>query len=293
MSHAINLSALPPPSVIEPLDFETIFSTMLDDLRARDASFDALVESDPAYKILEVAAYRELLLRQRINDASCAVLLAYAQDSDLEHLAALLGVVRLIETNEDDEVTFRESDEDLRRRITESMEGFSTAGPIGAYHYHGMSSHADVKDISVTSPHPGDVLVTVLSREDDGVASAALLATVEEHLSADSRRPLTDHVMVQAAELVRYDIEASLVFYPGPDVQVTLAEAIEAVTDYAAQTHRLGQTATLSGIYAALHRPGVQKVTLSAPDADVSATLYQAPFCSNIVVVDGGLYDNG
>ena len=50
------------------------------------AAFTALVESDPAWTILEVAAYRELLLRQRINDASRAVMLAFATGADLEHL---------------------------------------------------------------------------------------------------------------------------------------------------------------------------------------------------------------
>lgn len=62
---AVDLSQLPAPSVVETLDFETILQAMLDDLLARDPDFSALVESDPAYKILEVAAYRELLLRQR------------------------------------------------------------------------------------------------------------------------------------------------------------------------------------------------------------------------------------
>ncbi len=48
-----------------------------------------IVESDPAYKILEVAAYRELLLRQRVNDASKLYYWPNAKGSDLDHLAAL------------------------------------------------------------------------------------------------------------------------------------------------------------------------------------------------------------
>jgi len=75
---AIDLSALPAPDIIETLDFEVILAAMLTDLQARDASFSALVESDPAYKILEVAAYRELLLQARINSAAKAVMLPYA-----------------------------------------------------------------------------------------------------------------------------------------------------------------------------------------------------------------------
>ena len=73
---AVDLSRLVAPTVVETLDFETIFAAMLADLQARDSAFSALVESDPAYKILEVAAYRELLIRQRVNDAGRAVMLA-------------------------------------------------------------------------------------------------------------------------------------------------------------------------------------------------------------------------
>ncbi|MCP4102949.1 MAG: baseplate assembly protein, partial [Lentisphaerae bacterium] len=68
--NAIDLSLLPAPNVIEPLDYEIIFSAMLTDLQSKATEFSALVESDPAYKVLEVAAYRELMLRQRVNDAS-------------------------------------------------------------------------------------------------------------------------------------------------------------------------------------------------------------------------------
>ena len=60
---AIDLAKLPSPNIIESLDYETIFQGMLEGLLQRDESFSALLESDPAYKILEVAAYRELLMR--------------------------------------------------------------------------------------------------------------------------------------------------------------------------------------------------------------------------------------
>lgn len=52
----IDLSTVPAPNVVQALNFETILAEMLADLQARDSVFTALVESDPAYKILEVAA---------------------------------------------------------------------------------------------------------------------------------------------------------------------------------------------------------------------------------------------
>lgn len=63
----IDLSQLPEPEVIENLDFETIYQELLGDFReAMAGEWTAEVESDPVLKLLQLAAYRELLLRARI-----------------------------------------------------------------------------------------------------------------------------------------------------------------------------------------------------------------------------------
>lgn len=49
-------------NIVEKLSYEEIFSRMKEELVKRDASFTELVESDPAMKVLEVTAWRELLL---------------------------------------------------------------------------------------------------------------------------------------------------------------------------------------------------------------------------------------
>ena len=94
MSQLIDLSTVPAPAIVEQFTFEEIVTAMLTDLRARDNAFTALVESDPAFKILEVCAYREMLMRQRVNEAAKACMLAYAVKNDLDNLGALLGVLR-------------------------------------------------------------------------------------------------------------------------------------------------------------------------------------------------------
>lgn len=289
----IDLSTLPAPSVVEPLSFETIFAEMLADLQDRDETFSALVESDPAYKILEVAAYRELLLRQRVNDASRAVMLAYATGSDLDQLGALFGVVRLTITPADTEAippvpAVMESDAEFRRRIQLSLEGFSTAGPEGAYIFHALAADGDVLDVSAVSPNPGEVVVTVLSRTGTGTAGAPLLSTVEDALNDDSVRPLTDLVTVQSATIVNYAVEAEIYTYPGPDSGTVIAEAEAALDAYIASVRKIGRDITLSGIYAALHRPGVQRVDLIAPVADVAIETDEAGHCTAIDITHAG-----
>jgi phage-related baseplate assembly protein len=278
---------------VEALDYETILAAMLADLQARDSAFTALVESDPAYKILEVAAYRELLLRQRVNDACRQVLLAYAVGTNLEQLAALFGVTRLTLTPGNPDAIppvepIYESDTDLRRRVQLSLEGLSTAGPVGAYIYHALTV-AEVADASVESPDPGEVVVTVLARAGTGLPSAQTIDAVEAALNAEDVRPLTDNVTVQAATIVSYAITATIYTYAGPDPVTVIASAQAAATAYAATNRKLGRNITLSGVYAALHQPGVQRVELAAPLANVICTPAQAANCTAITITNGGI----
>lgn len=293
---AVDLSRLPFPAVVEPLDFETILAAMLADLRARAPEFDALVESDPAFKLLEVAAYRELILRQRVNDAAKAVTLAYASGSDLDHLAARYNVARLVIDPGDQGIyppraPAYESDADLRLRVQLAFEGFSTAGPDGAYLFHALSAHGQVLDVSVHSPTPGDVVVAVLARGGDGTAAATLLAAVDAALNAEQVRPLTDRVSVQSALIVPFTVDATLTLYPGPDAAVVLADAQARLAAFLASNHRLGRDITRAGLIAALCTAGVQNVALAAPAADIVITIVQAPHCTASSVSIGG-YDD-
>lgn len=291
---AVDLAKLPFPNAVEVLDFEVILAEMLADYQSRDPEFTALVESDPAYKVLEVAAYRELLLRQRVNEAIKAVTLAYANDADLDQIAARYNVERLlIDAGNPDVIppippTY-ESNDSLRRRVQLSFEGFSTAGPEGAYLFHALGSDARVLDADARSPVPGQVIVAVLSNVGDGVAPSDLLAAVNATLSDEDVRPLTDQVLVESAGIVNYAITAQLKLYPGPDATVVLNAANAAAAAYAETNHRLGRDVTLSGLYAALHQEGVQNVALTSPVADIAVARNQASYCTGITITSAGI----
>ncbi len=256
---AIDLSRSPPPKVVEPLSYEAILAAMVADLVARDPAYSALLESDPAMKILEVAAARELLLRQRVNDAARSVMLAFAAGSDLEHLGALVGVARQA----------GESDDRLRRRIQLAPEAFTTAGSVGAYVFHALAADPRVRDVSVTSPGPGRVVVTILSSEADGLPSDDVIEAVRARLNGDDVRPLTDSVTVRRPTVAAFDIAARLYLYDGPDAAVVEAEARASLAAYLEGAFAIGRDVPRSAIFAALHRPGVQRVELPSPPADV------------------------
>lgn len=290
---SIDLSRLPAPKVVEALDYETILAAMVADLQGRDSSFTAIVESDPAYKVLETAAYRELLLRQRVNDAAKAVMLAFAGGSDEDQLGALLNVERLVIDPEDPgavppvAATY-ESDDAFRDRIQLAPEGFSVAGPSGAYEYFARSASGKVADVKVTRPADGEVLVSVLSGDGDGTPDQDTLDAVTAALTDKSVRPLTDKVTVAAAEIVDYSITAVLTLYDGPDSDVVRQAAEDAAVAYAAAHHRIGHDITLAGLYAALAQAGVMDVDLSAPAASVVISDSQASWCTAVSVTVGG-----
>jgi phage-related baseplate assembly protein len=293
MSAAIDLSRLPAPNVIEPLDFETILAEQLADLQERDTSYTGLLESDPAMKVLEVTAYRELKVRQRINEAARAVMLAYAMDSDLDHLGALMDVPRLqITPANPDRGTdaVMESNEDYRRRIQLAPQGLSVAGPEGAYIFHALSADGRVRNATATSPSPGHVVVTILSREGDGTASQELIDIVTARLYEDGVRPLTDFVEVRSAAIDRYQVRATLYSFAGPDSTVVVGEALKRIRQYVKDAHQLGRVPTLSGIDAALVVAGVERVKLSTPNNDPDISALRAHYCEDIALEYGGIW---
>ena len=294
---AIDLSRLPPPKVVEEIDWRDVRNDMLDDflarMRAAGVEDYAALESDPVVKLIEAAAYREMLLRQRVNDAARAVMLAQATGSDLDQLGALYGVARKLLDAGDPDATppvppTYEPDDEFRRRIQLAVEAFSTCGPQGAYIYHALAADPRVRDAQAYGPEdglglsPAQVLVVVLSREGDGSAPAELVEAVRAYISADERRPLADHVMVQSAEIVSYQITATLRILPGADPAVVEAAARAALQDYVRSRHKIGLSVDTSFIHAALAQPGVERVTLTEPAADIEIGLTQAAYCSAI-----------
>ncbi len=290
---AVDLSRLPAPSIVEGLSFEAIYADMLEQLQLFVPDFDATVESDPAVKLLQVAAYREMLIRARVNDAARQVMVAFATGSNLDHLAALFGVTRLLITAADPEndiAAVYESDDDLRSRVVIAPEALSVAGPEGAYIFHARSADGDVLDASAISPDPGDVLVTILSRDDGGVASAGLIATVAAYLSSETRRPMTDNVIVQSATIVPFVVTANITTFSGPDSAIVLAASRARLDAYLARSNRLGRDVTRGGIIAALGGvEGVQNVILTAPAADIVLNRTQAGRCTAITITHGGV----
>ena len=265
MTTLSDLASLPTPAVIETLSFETIFSELQTEFQSRYPDYSALLASDPAVKLLEVAAYREVLLRNRINTAAKASLLAFATGSDLDHLAAFYGVTRLMD----------ETDEGLRLRTRQRIIGFANAGGAAHYRYWALSASPEVSDVEVDSPEPGRVRISVLAKGEEQTVSNAVLNAVRAVVLRDDIRVLTDTVEVVAAELMPVTVHARLWLYPDAPLE-TLA-AIQAVfASTLAAYAGLGWDLTRSWIVGQLQRAGVHKVELLSPTTDIRVAANQA-----------------
>ena len=260
-----DLASLPTPAVIETLSFETIFSELQAEFQSRYPDYSALLASDPAVKLLEVAAYREVLLRNRINAAAKASLLAFATGSDLDHLAAFYGVTRLTD----------ETDEALRLRTRQRIIGFANAGGTAHYRYWALSASPEVADVEVDSPEPGRVRISVLAKGEADTVPDAVLDAVRAVVLRDDIRVLTDTVEVVPAELIPVTVTARIWLYP--DTPMAAFEAIEArFKEALAAQSGLGWDLTPSWVIGELHRPGVHKVELHSPTTDIRANANQA-----------------
>ncbi len=295
---SVDLASLPPPAVIETLAFETLLAECKADFVERFPAAAEVIdlESEPVVKLLESFAYRELKLRARYNDEAKSLLLAFAEDADLDHIGVTYynGARRLVVTLADGSAlpptpAVMESNFDYRQRLAMQPEGESVAGPRDGYRYHAMSAHGHVKDARPRRPVAGTVEVSVLSRIGNGLPDAGLIKVVEAALNEEAVRPMNDEVIVSPAKIVDYALDIGLVLFPGPAAEPVIGAVKAALEGFAQDHHRLGRDIVKSAIDAAAHVSGVKKVVINSPAADIACGLDQAPWCSGITVSIAGI----
>ena len=322
----LSLQSLPDPTIINGQDFEAILAELKADILGYAPELeDALaLESEPVAKLAQAFAYRIMHERKLANDQALSLMLAKAFGSQLDNLGALpfINTFRktLIEADPSQIpplAAVYESDEEYRARIQLALEGYTTAGSEGAYKFHALAAHADVEDVGILAPNfqrvqlaglpdgvialrcenavglddplPGDVAVTLLKRQESTTPSEDIQAAVEQALNKEKIRPLTDRPRVTFAQFVSYQVQAKLWFYPGPDSGLLIDEAQAQTQSYVNKRRAIGHDVSISGLHAALHRQGVQRVELVQPIADIAINDYQSAHCTGISISNMGV----
>lgn len=306
MAKLINLSKVPVPDIIEELNFEQLYERNKQMLIEIEPGYaDALqFDSDPQAKQLQILTYREMHLTARVNQATRANILASAFGQDLDALAANYNIERLVITPENPATNpptpaVLESDDALKRRVQLAFDGLNTAGSVDGYIFHTLGADGRVLDADAYSPAPCEVVLVVLAHTETSQPTNDLIIKIRNHfgltddgtaqLPTPSKvRPQGDRVTVQSAEIINYTIDAELNIMPGPDKQVVLAAAKNALSDYQLEQRKLGASITLSGIYKALHQPGVSEVTINQPASSVIIEAYQVAYCTSANIRVGG-----
>ena len=261
MTTVQDLSALPPPAVVEPLDYEAILAAHRADLIARhpEAAEDIALESEPITKLIESHAYRELLYRARVNDAARRQLLAFATGTDLDHKGAFYGLPRLP----------GEGDERYRLRIQLRIRALAGNGTREAYELAALTAAPQLRAARATQTVPGTVSVLLWPAVPaDGPAA---LATVTAALNADAQRILGVNLVVALARPRPIHISARITRLPSApsDLVAQLAAALPGIIEAGAT---LGQNLSRAWITARLMADGVAHVIYPDPAAPAELT---------------------
>lgn len=294
ISPTLNPNHLPVPDAIEELDQEAVFAERMAEFqqRADQAGFPYDVgglEFDPIVIDQQAHAHRETLMRARVNSAIRAVLPAYAQGTDLDAIVARANVQRItIEPGDPDSgiPPVMESDNALLVRYLTAFAVPSAGSPDG-YIYHALSAYPRARDIAVLGPgvhnRPGRATVVLLGEEDAPVTSE-IVDLVREYLSQDHIKPLTDELIVAAAEIIPYEIELTILVPRGPAPAV-VADAVEvAVRNAAHARFAIGAQVYVNVLEGAAYTGNVLRVTRTSPVADISPGPHQAALCTSVKI---------
>ncbi len=185
-----------------------------------------------------------------------------------------------------------ESDEAYRERIQIRPESFSVAGPSGAYEYWAKTANPAIVDVSVDSPAPVQVLITVLL-SGGVIPGASVLQQVSDVLNTSSVRPLTDQVTVQAPTAATYNINYTYYINRSreTDAEAIKAAVMAATSDYALwQKSRLGRDINPSQLTAKVMAAGASRISVTAPAYTVLSKS-QVAQDATVTVTFGGFED--
>ena len=188
----------------------------------------------------------------------------------------------------------QENDTQYYERMRESMESFSTAGPVNGYAYFTKSTSVAIADVAATTPEPGVVDVRVLLQGGQQ-PTETVLKEIEAALNADDVRPLTDLVRVSTPEENLFDIDVTFYIprYRKASFSIIEADARAAVERYITwQTEKMGRDINPSILNAYLMETGVKRVVIRKPEFEVVEENHVARLNRDAMnVQNGGIED--
>ncbi len=154
----------------------------------------------------------------------------------------------------------KEDDETYRERIREYGLASVTTGPQRQYESAAKEVSSEIIDANAINLGAGQVGVYLILSSDNG--AAAIIQSVEDALSAENVRPLTDTVTVQQATDVPYTLNVEYTSDGSSAVTESIAEAVNDYQDW--QDHKIGRAFNPDRLMAALYSAGATRVIWGA-----------------------------
>lgn len=186
--------------------------------------------------------------------------------------------------------TDEESDDSYRERIRQHWEATSTAGSRESYEYWAKAASSDIADTRAVKTSPGVVTVYVLMN-GASEPSQSTLDAVSAACSEEKRRPLTDNVIVSAAQVKAYDINLTYYVSSNRSTEVTSIQAAvnKAVNDFiAAQKVHLGGNLNPDSLRSALLTAGAYRIDITGP-AYTELLPQEVAVAGTVIVTYGGI----
>jgi phage-related baseplate assembly protein len=126
---------------------------------------------------------------------------------------------------------------------------------------------ADILAVAVDSPEPGVVDVRFVLTDGE-LPDAAMIALVNDSLSAETVRPLTDKVLVGAPDVVEYTVTGR---WYALRADAALLSGVARAVERAVETYRIwqrsqpGRDINPSRLIALVQQAGAKRVELDAP----------------------------
>lgn len=283
MTNLPDLSALPPPEVIEEISFEDYFAQLAADIKARFAAAGVdwdveQLETDAAVIVAQAAAYRETVLRSRINYVAQQGFLYFAESGNLEQLSAWLEVFRME----------GESDDRLKERFRLATFGRSAGGPAERYRSVVLGADIDVRDVAIwREGRDPTVNIAVLSQSGNGEPTQALLGVVETALTQPDIQVVSDTFNVVSA--IRKTVDVTLSVRLDPTAADSVADQVATTVQAEWQKQDLlGLDLTRAFLIQAAGIAGVTNVEVAEPEADTVALENEAIAINSVIVTVSG-----
>lgn len=161
-----------------------------------------------------------------------------------------------------------ETDDALRERVRIAPESYTVAGPRGMYESLTKAVSQEITGVSVTTPVPGTVDIRFVLTGGE-LPDEAMIDMVQEALSAEDVRPLTDTVLVDAPDEIEYALDVEWYIEKS---NTALLSSITAAVTQAVETYRIwqrslpGRDINPTKLISLMEQAGARRVTVISPE---------------------------